>query len=237
MLKRVGGGAVVVGLGFVVPVQAQTAFEHALHPGRGGVGTPAVVRQVQPKYTADALRAGIGGDVFLEAVVEADGTVGAVRVTHSLDSGLDRQAQAALKQWLFEPAMRDGQPVAVVVTVIVSFRPGDREEAPGTALSVRGPYLTEGVKTPGLVNPVLVHQVEPKYTADAMRAKIAGDVTVRAVVGTDGAVQRAWVVQSLDDQLDAQAVAAAKQWRFQPATLNGQPVASVVTLILAFHLH
>lgn len=243
MVRRVVVVAGVVGFAFVASVgaQGQTAFERALQPGHGGVGTPEVLRQIRPKYTFDALRAGISGDVFVEGVVEADGTVGAVRVTKSLDPGLDRQAEYAAKQWLFEPAMRNGQPVAVVITFVLSFRPGDPTQAPDAPLSVRGgangPYLTEGVTTPGLVNPVLVRQLEPKYTADAMRAKIAGDVKVRAVVESDGTVGRAWVVQSLDDQLDAQAVAAAKQWRFKPATLDGRPVASVVNLVLMFRLH
>jgi periplasmic protein TonB len=66
----------------------------------------------------------IQGRVLLEAIVEADGRVGEVRVTESLDqeSGLDQEAIAALKQWEFRPGTHEGKPVAVGITVEMQFR-------------------------------------------------------------------------------------------------------------------
>jgi bla regulator protein blaR1 len=245
MVSRTVVVAVVVGFGFVGSATAQspanTAFENALRSGHDGVTAPKLLRQVEPKYTDSALHAGISGDVSLEAIVERDGTVGAVRVTKSLDPGLDRQAVAAAKEWLFEPGRQNGQPVPVIVTLILSFRPDDQAQAPGAAVSSRemptGPYLTDARKSAGLVNPVVLRRVEAKYTSDAMRAKVQGDVGVKAIVLADGTVGDVWVVKPLDDQLDQQAIVAAKQWRFQPGTLNGRPVACVVDLSVTFRLH
>ena len=99
-----------------------------------GLIAPRLVRDVKPQYTADAMRAKITGAVFLEAVVEADGRVGPVRVARSLDAtfGLDDQAIAALKQWMFSPAMKGGTPVPVLVTVEMTFTLADNTPAPMT---------------------------------------------------------------------------------------------------------
>ena len=55
-----------------------------LRPG-AGVTAPVVIKEFKPKYRADAMRAKIQGSVLLQAVVQADGTVGEVRVKRSLD--------------------------------------------------------------------------------------------------------------------------------------------------------
>ncbi|HEX7777589.1 MAG TPA: energy transducer TonB [Vicinamibacterales bacterium] len=93
-------------------------------PAGGDVTAPTLVKQVQPLYTSPAMIAKITGVVVLEAVVRADGTVGAVRVVKSLDSklGLDRAATEAAKQWVFKPGTRRGQAVDVLVTLILEFR-------------------------------------------------------------------------------------------------------------------
>lgn len=91
-------------------------------PG-SGIDLPRVRVEKKPQYTADAMRAKVQGIVELEAVVLPDGSVGDVRVTRSLDRtfGLDQQAINAVKQWLFYPGMRLGQPVPVLVTVELTF--------------------------------------------------------------------------------------------------------------------
>ena len=59
----------------------------------------------------------------MTVVVLSDGTVGEVTVLRSLDTtfGLDGQAVLAAKQWVFNPGMKDGLPVAVRVTIEMTF--------------------------------------------------------------------------------------------------------------------
>ena len=87
--------------------------------------------------------------------------------------------------------------------------------------------------------PSILLQPGPRYTNDAMRAKIQGDVNVEAVVRKDGAVGDMRVVRSLDAVfgLDQEALKAARSWRFRPATCHGQPVDMIVTLVIEFRLH
>jgi protein TonB len=124
------GGAGAGGGGGIGPGQGSglgEGFGHntgggAYRPGNG-VEQPSVLRQVRPNYTADAMRAKVQGVVLVEAVVLSDGTVGEARVVRSLDStfGLDEEALKAAKQWRFVPGTRFGQPVAVLVTIELTF--------------------------------------------------------------------------------------------------------------------
>jgi len=90
----------------------------------------------------------------------------------------------------------------------------------------------------GVINPRVLYEAKPQYTADAMRAKVQGTVVLECVVLADGSVGRVDVVRSLDPTfgLDLEAVKAAKLWRFQPGTRLGEPVAVLVTIELTFTL-
>jgi TonB family protein len=90
-------------------------------PG-GRVSAPRLVSQVKPTYTADALDARIEGSVVLEVVVTREGRAGDIRVLRSLESGLDQQAIAAVREWRFEPGRLAGVPVDVVVTAALDFQ-------------------------------------------------------------------------------------------------------------------
>jgi TonB family protein len=89
--------------------------------GSPGVPDPRLVAEVKPDYSVEATRTLQQGLVVLDAVVLADGSVDQVTVTRSLDLDLDQAAVAAVRQWKFEPARKDGQPLPVRVVVEMSF--------------------------------------------------------------------------------------------------------------------
>jgi periplasmic protein TonB len=90
-------------------------------PG-SGITPPSVLREVKPDYTQEARRRGIEGDVVVEVIVRADGSVGQVRLLQGLGAGLDQRAIEAVRQWRFSPAHRHGTPVDVVVEIAVEFK-------------------------------------------------------------------------------------------------------------------
>jgi len=95
---------------------------HAHWPCEDGITTkPAVMREVKPPYTLEAMKRRIEGQVEMQAVVEADGTVGDVRVIRSLDPDLDAQAVKAMTGWQFRPARFNGEPAALVVEANMTF--------------------------------------------------------------------------------------------------------------------
>lgn len=94
----------------------------AYRPGNG-VTLPEILQEVKPAYTSDAMRAKVQGNVLLECIVRQDGNTSDCRVVRSLDPtfGLDQEAVRAARQWRFKPGTRFGQPVAVLITIELTF--------------------------------------------------------------------------------------------------------------------
>lgn len=90
---------------------------------------------------------------------------------------------------------------------------------------------------PGVVDPKVLSEVRPAYTASAMRRKVQGRVELEVVVGAEGKVMDARVVKPLDPDLDLQAVEAARRWTFEPGRRDGRPVAVAVHIVMSFTIH
>lgn len=88
----------------------------------GGVSAPRVLSNPDPEYSEEARKAKYQGTVVLWVVVGPDGRTHEIRVQRSLGMGLDEKAIQAVRQWRFDPARKDGQPVAVQINVEVNFR-------------------------------------------------------------------------------------------------------------------
>ena len=88
----------------------------------GDVSSPQLLKEVKPLYTTDAMARKITGIVELDVVVLANGTVGRIVVVKSLDRGLDQMAINAASKWLFSPGRLKGEPVDVIVRLILEFR-------------------------------------------------------------------------------------------------------------------
>ncbi len=88
----------------------------------GGVSAPRVIYDPDPEYSEEARQAKYQGTVVLWIVIGPDGRARDVRVQRALGMGLDQKAVEAVRSWRFQPAMKDGHPVAVQVNVEVNFR-------------------------------------------------------------------------------------------------------------------
>jgi TonB family protein len=64
-----------------------------------------------------------------------------------------------------------------------------------------------------------------------------GTTVLSVVVDEDGSVRTVKVLKSLNRVLDGKAIDAVKQWRFDPATKNGTPVAVEMAVEVTFHLY
>ena len=83
--------------------------------------------------------------------------------------------------------------------------------------------------------PRLIERVEPIYPPLARQAGIEGDVLLEALLGTDGRVEQVRVVGGRP-LLATSAQAAVEQWRYEPTTLNGRPVAVLLRVTVQFRL-
>ena len=88
----------------------------------GGVSAPKAVYAPDPEYSEEARKAKYQGTCVLMLIVGPDGHPRDIRVARSMGLGLDEKAMEAVKQWKFDPALKDGKPVAVAISVQVEFR-------------------------------------------------------------------------------------------------------------------
>jgi protein TonB len=84
--------------------------------------------------------------------------------------------------------------------------------------------------------PVKKFYPDPQYTELARKARVAGIVIIEAVIDRNGNVTDARVLKGLPMGLDNAALEAVKRWKFQPGTLNGQPVPVYYNLTINFQL-
>ncbi|HEY5971271.1 MAG TPA: TonB family protein [Pseudoxanthomonas sp.] len=80
-----------------------------------------------PKYPAQALRSGIEGSVSVRIEVDAKGVPTDIKVVERAGERsreLDRAVIDAVRNWRFEPAMKNGKPIAGAVVLPVEFKRG-----------------------------------------------------------------------------------------------------------------
>jgi TonB family protein len=80
---------------------------------------------------------------------------------------------------------------------------------------------------------LLVHSVDPVYPPEGVAQKLHGAVVLQALVGRDGSVEDLKIVRGYFI-LGRAAIAAVKQWRFQPNTLNGHAASMQTVLTINF---
>jgi len=87
----------------------------------GGVSAPSPIYKPEPEFSEEARKAKYQGAVTVVCVVGPDGRVRDVQIARPLGMGLDEKAIEAVKQWRFDPAKKDGVPVAVRIQIDVDF--------------------------------------------------------------------------------------------------------------------
>jgi TonB family protein len=154
------------------------------------------------------------------------------------DSGFSQSAIIAIRKWRFHPEMRQGQPVETTYKVHVRFNPMLREansnvelespipETPSVSPLAKqdfGPEIHH-MSEPGMVAPKQLYSPEPEFSEKAGIEKQQGNVGIDLVVGTDGLPRNLHLTCSAAPDLNENAIAALKQWKFAPATKDDIPV-------------
>lgn len=83
---------------------------------------PMAIYRPEPRYSEKALFKRVSGTTHVRVVVNENGFPEILEVLQHLREGLDTRALAAVSQWRFKPALKDGTPVAAMVVVDVKFK-------------------------------------------------------------------------------------------------------------------
>lgn len=87
-----------------------------------GVTPPKAIHMEEAEFSDEARRKGVEGIVIVSFTVSEEGRPTELQVVKSLGYGLDEKALQAVRAYRFQPAMKDGKPVAVPISVEVNFR-------------------------------------------------------------------------------------------------------------------
>ena len=119
---------------------------------------------------------------------------------------------------------------------ITTTHPGGIRTSIGMSISTAPdtPAPTQPVRVGGnLKAPTKIKHVDGVTPEMARQSGVSGMVILEIIIGTDGTVQNAKVLRSIP-LLDDAAVAAVKQWVYEPSHLNGRPVSVIMTATVAF---
>jgi TonB family protein len=230
----------------LVPARQDAFLDGVLRPDAVTVRPKVVVKRLPP-YLLPGLT-GPEGVLRVEFVVETDGLVRQARVTQPLGPSHEFEAQtlAAAKLWKFQPAQKDGAPVRMVATMIVTFKMANfRGRGGADRMLLSGTATVDGVDDdwaqgipkagPGLDGPRVVKQPPPVYPREVLREKLpAVWVRMEAVVTVEGKIGEIRVIQSSDSRFDQPAIDAALRWQMTPATREGKPTPCVVVVEMEF---
>ena len=87
-----------------------------------GVSAPVPLNYIEAEFSEEARRKHFDGVCLVSVVVDAEGKPRNARVIRALGAGLDEKAVEAVNKYRFRPAMKDGVPVPVMITVQVNFK-------------------------------------------------------------------------------------------------------------------
>jgi periplasmic protein TonB len=89
----------------------------------------------------------------------------------------------------------------------------------------------------GVSPPTPIYSPNPEYSEWARKKKLSGSVRLSMTVTTDGLVRDVKVSKGLEKSLDRQAVKAVSTWRFEPASMNNNPVPVYIEVEVAFNTY
>jgi TonB family protein len=171
------------------------------------VVSPAIVKKLRENTTA-------WGTVSLDS----SGVPLRVKLEAPASDELRPFVDAALEQWRFAPARKDGRPIAAELRLAFLFYP---PIAP-----------VPGNQKP----PKATRQSPPVYPYEMLQSGLVGEVTLSFVVDTKGNVVNPVVIRSNNPAFDQPAIAALLKWKFEAGTVDDRPVDTTMRVPIIFLL-
>ena len=187
------------------------------------------------------------GEIIVDFDVVQDGAVSNLIVsTPSNDPDIDEAASAAVaKSSPYDPLPKEFPAQYLRLRCHFFYNPGKfiRLEIVG-ANHQAGDLVTSNRNSayfePGpnrIIPPSVTYSPAPEFSEAARKAKVSGIVILRLTVNSSGNVSEVKVLRGLGYGLNEKATEAVHQWRFNPATKNGDPVQAEIAVQVIFRLY
>jgi protein TonB len=197
---------------------------------------PTVEHTIRPNYPDELWKTGVEGQAVVQATINVTGDVEKAEVVSADNPAFGEAALAAVKQWKFKPASKDGEPVATDVKLPVVFSiPAEQKFNIGLGRDVFMAIIEPIIPEEKLDDPIKV--VNPPVAVwpggiDADPSEI--QVLVRLVVGPTGETFNPEIADNSPRELWLPAMAAAAKMKCEPPVLDGKPVYALTEAIVMF---
>lgn len=188
---------------------------------------PQLFRQRPPVHPESIANFRVRGEVRVTFDVGADGTVSNVRAGYATHPDFVAPAIAAVLDWRYRPARRDGQPVPMydVSTTVYS-----------EVSVLGGPAFTIPPRGSDQLPPAFRYDEPPSiktmvpvvYPYEMLAGILPGRASVAFAVGPDGRVADVSIVGASHPDFGEALAAAMESWEFEPARYAGQPFAALL---------
>lgn len=182
------------------------------------------------------------GMTVIDFEISRDGSAGKIRTVESAgDASLDAPASLAiLSSTLFARLPEAYHEKTLNLRVYFGYDQPPIPSAPfcnGPNWGARpAAYVLHQFKE-GVTPPKATYDPEPEYSEQARRDKYVSVVWISGTVDPQGAFTDLCLSQAAGEGLDEKAMEAVKTWKFEPATLRGEPVAVRINVEVDFHLY
>jgi TonB family protein len=168
------------------------------------------------------------GIVTLAVNLDASGNQQNVDVLRDVPS-LTSVALAATKTWVFAPATLDGQAVPSVVATNIVFNPFNPAGVGSQGLSIPLSPVGAGANSAYTSPQILA----ASFATFPVNSVSQGSAVLEVSIGSSGSVTKVHAVSGAKP-FKTQALAAVKNWKFSPATFQGNPVSSEIVIAFVF---
>ncbi|HVV47398.1 MAG TPA: TonB family protein [Bryobacteraceae bacterium] len=191
----------------------------ALLPAQNTSDTPpSLIYRSEPEYSAEATRARVQATVTLSVVIGEDGKAHDVRVEQGAGFGLDEKAVEAMEKWRFNPGTHDGHPARLPANIEMNFD-----------ILARNDKIDHSGQRARLNFTLPPHATRPELIVGQLPGNpgAPGDQLLRFHIQVDaqGAPKDVTPISATDLLWEKQALLVVKTWRFEPAEVDGKPVA------------
>lgn len=132
----------------------------------------------------------------------------------------------------------DTTPIGSVQQTTAEAERSATASRPARVATARRPArATPAARVPATRSAQLLAHAPPRYPVEEQRRGVQGNVTLRIAIDANGVpTDVGYASRSGNNALDRAALVAARDWRFKPATRNGQAIASTVNVPVDFRL-
>jgi len=186
------------------------------------------------KYPQAAQQTNTQGVVVIKMAVNESGDVESADIL-SGDPGLASATTEDVKQWKFQPYIKNGKPVRVSTSLTFKFAIADDKCTNGMKqATVTTPFEHKVTATEKEMQGYICKKVPATYPRMAQLARVSGDVVLAATIGKDGVAQSLHVLSTASPLLNQSAIDAVKQWRYRPYLVSGEALEVETTITIAF---